>query len=101
MEVSVVWLLATYALHSQQRNQKRWLTVMKIDSMATLNLPGWGYGLRYNYGIFKQLISNSGEQLEAPDPWLDRENVRQSSPLLSRLISLLTPRTYLLINYVI
>lgn len=69
--------------------------------MATLNLPGWGYGLRYNYGIFKQLISNSGEQLEAPDPWLDRENVRQSSPLLSRLISLLTPRTYLLINYVI
>lgn len=46
--------------------------------MATLNLPGWGYGLRYSYGIFKQLISNTGEQLEAPDPWLDRENVSQS-----------------------
>jgi starch phosphorylase len=28
-----------------------------------------------NYGIFKQMISSSGEQLEAPDPWLDRENV--------------------------
>lgn len=69
--------------------------------MATLNLPGWGYGLRYNYGIFKQLISNSGEQLEAPDPWLDRENVCQSSSSLSHLISLFTPRTYYLINYVI
>ena len=45
--------------------------------MATLSMPGWGYGLRYNYGIFKQLLSNNGEQLEAPDPWLDRENVGQ------------------------
>lgn len=51
------------------------LAACYIDSMATLSLPGWGYGLRYNYGIFKQLISSSGEQLEAPDPWLDRENV--------------------------
>ncbi|RXK39024.1 starch phosphorylase [Tremella mesenterica] len=50
------------------------LAACYIDSMATLCLPGWGYGLRYNYGIFKQLISSSGEQLEAPDPWLDREN---------------------------
>lgn len=24
-----------------------------LDSMATLNLPAWGYGIRYNYGIFK------------------------------------------------
>ncbi|KAL1406048.1 Non-essential glycogen phosphorylase [Vanrija albida] len=50
------------------------LAACYIDSMATLNLPGWGYGLRYSYGIFKQLISSTGEQLEAPDPWLDREN---------------------------
>ncbi|WVW79209.1 hypothetical protein I302_101175 [Kwoniella bestiolae CBS 10118] len=50
------------------------LAACYIDSMATLNIPGWGYGLRYNYGIFKQLISSTGEQLEAPDPWLDREN---------------------------
>ncbi|ORX39038.1 carbohydrate phosphorylase-domain-containing protein [Kockovaella imperatae] len=50
------------------------LAACYIDSMATLNLPGWGYGLRYQYGIFKQLLSNSGEQLEAPDPWLDRES---------------------------
>ncbi|KAK1922468.1 carbohydrate phosphorylase-domain-containing protein [Papiliotrema laurentii] len=50
------------------------LAACYIDSMATLNIPGWGYGLRYQYGIFKQLLSNSGEQLEAPDPWLDRES---------------------------
>ncbi|KAL7421344.1 Non-essential glycogen phosphorylase [Cryptotrichosporon argae] len=50
------------------------LAACYIDSMATLNLPGWGYGLRYSYGIFKQLLAASGEQLEAPDPWLDREN---------------------------
>lgn len=50
------------------------LAACYIDSIATLGLPGWGYGLRYQYGIFKQLLSNNGEQLEAPDPWLDRES---------------------------
>lgn len=34
------------------------------------------------YGIFKQLLSNSGEQLEAPDPWLDRESVSGTLMLL-------------------
>ena len=29
-----------------------------LDSMATLGLPAWGYGLRYNYGIFEQKIIN-------------------------------------------
>jgi starch phosphorylase len=37
--------------------------------MATLDLPAWGYGIRYNYGIFKQLIRN-GAQVEVPDYWL-------------------------------
>ena len=40
-----------------------------LDSMATLDLPAWGYGIRYTYGIFKQLIRN-GAQVEAPDYWL-------------------------------
>jgi len=42
-----------------------------LDSMATLQLPAMGYGLRYEYGIFKQSISN-GWQLEQPDNWLRR-----------------------------
>ena len=42
-----------------------------LDSMATLQLPAMGYGLRYEYGIFKQTISN-GWQLEQPDNWLRR-----------------------------
>lgn len=41
-----------------------------LDSMATLNYPAWGYGLRYRYGIFKQEIVN-GYQMEVPDYWLD------------------------------
>jgi glucan phosphorylase len=50
--------------------------------MATLGLPSWGYGLRYTHGIFKQLISQDGSQLEAPDPWLDHENVSTTADLL-------------------
>jgi glucan phosphorylase len=37
--------------------------------MATLDLPAWGYGIRYSYGIFKQLIKE-GAQVEVPDYWL-------------------------------
>ncbi len=40
-----------------------------LDSMATLDLPAFGYGIRYNYGIFKQRIIN-GYQAEQPDDWL-------------------------------
>jgi len=40
-----------------------------LDSMATLKLPAIGYGLRYDYGIFKQRIEN-GHQVEGPDNWL-------------------------------
>jgi starch phosphorylase len=40
-----------------------------IDSMATLQIPGMGYGLRYEYGIFRQGIE-SGFQVEHPDHWL-------------------------------
>ncbi|PYD07565.1 hypothetical protein DND62_30420, partial [Pseudomonas syringae pv. pisi] len=44
-----------------------------LDSMATLNIPGWGYGIRYEYGMFRQKIVN-GEQVEVPDYWLTRGN---------------------------
>ena len=40
-----------------------------LDSMATIQLPAMGYGLRYEYGIFKQLIQD-GWQYEQPDNWL-------------------------------
>src|SRR6266481_2790403 len=42
-----------------------------LDSMATLRLPAMGYGLRYEYGMFKQSIQN-GWQQEQPDNWLRR-----------------------------
>ena len=40
-----------------------------LDSMATLSLPSFGYGIRYEYGMFAQDIV-AGRQVEHPDPWL-------------------------------
>lgn len=42
-----------------------------IESLATLQIPAMGYGLRYEYGIFRQTIEN-GFQVEQPDHWLAR-----------------------------
>jgi starch phosphorylase len=39
-----------------------------LDSLATLGLPGFGYGINYEYGLFRQEIRN-GEQIEKPDNW--------------------------------
>jgi starch phosphorylase len=44
-----------------------------LDSLATLQLPAHGYGIRYEYGIFHQKIKN-GEQVEEPDYWLRNGN---------------------------
>ncbi|KAK7205745.1 glycosyl transferase [Myxozyma melibiosi] len=44
-----------------------------VDSIASTNYPGWGYGLRYQYGIFKQRIVD-GYQVESPDYWLAFSN---------------------------
>lgn len=40
-----------------------------LDSMASLGIPGYGYGIRYEYGLFAQRIKN-GEQVEEADNWL-------------------------------
>lgn len=42
-----------------------------LDSMATLNLPAWGYGLRYRYGLFKQKITKQGQE-EVAEDWLEK-----------------------------
>src|SRR6201984_3535345 len=44
-----------------------------LESMATMQLPAVGYGLRYEYGIFKQTIQD-GWQQEKPDNWLRRQD---------------------------
>ena len=45
------------------------LAACYLDSMATLDLPGQGYGIRYEFGIFDQVIRN-GAQIERPEEWL-------------------------------
>ena len=44
-----------------------------LDSLATLNYPAYGCGIRYRYGMFKQKIEN-GYQIETPDDWLKEGN---------------------------
>jgi starch phosphorylase len=44
-----------------------------MDSMASLALPAYGYGIRYDYGLFKQHISD-GWQHEVPEDWLTTRN---------------------------
>ncbi|KAJ7256373.1 hypothetical protein C8J57DRAFT_1517542 [Mycena rebaudengoi] len=46
----------------------------ELSTKQPEELPVWGYGLRYKYGIFQQLISPEGNQLEAHDPWLANQN---------------------------
>lgn len=44
-----------------------------LDSLATLGMPGYGYGINYEFGIFRQEIDN-GYQRERPDHWYSKEN---------------------------
>src|SRR5262249_18371388 len=59
-----------------------------LDSMATLQLPAMGYGLRYEYGLFRQTIHNGWQEehadrwLRHPDPW---EVMRQRETVAIRL----------------
>lgn len=45
-----------------------------LDSMATMDIPATGYGIRYEYGMFKQTIEH-GQQIENPDNWLRYGNI--------------------------
>jgi starch phosphorylase len=44
-----------------------------MESMATLNIPAYGYGIRYSHGLFRQMIQD-GWQTEAPETWLENGN---------------------------
>lgn len=44
-----------------------------LDSLASMDLPGHGYGIRYRYGMFEQKIVN-GKQIEVPDNWLEHRD---------------------------
>ncbi|MGB5621946.1 MAG: glycogen/starch/alpha-glucan phosphorylase [Gammaproteobacteria bacterium] len=60
-----------------------------LDSMATLDLAGFGYGIRYDYGLFRQEIGADGAQVEHPNNWLKfrnlweikREDIRYPIPM--------------------
>ena len=57
-----------------------------LDSMATLELPAYGYGIRYDFGIFKQLIVDDC-QIEEPDNWLSNGNPWEiRRPELARIV---------------
>ncbi len=48
------------------------LAACYMDSLAAMKIPAIGYGIRYEYGMFRQEIKN-GEQVEHPDYWLENE----------------------------
>ncbi|HGO5857032.1 TPA: glycogen/starch/alpha-glucan phosphorylase [Mannheimia haemolytica] len=50
------------------------LAACYMDSLATMKIPAIGYGIQYEYGMFRQEIRN-GEQIEQPDEWLENEFV--------------------------
>jgi glycogen phosphorylase len=51
------------------------LAACYLDSMATLDLAGFGHGIRYDYGLFEQEIGPDGQQIERPNTWLRMRNL--------------------------
>jgi len=70
-----------------------------LDSMATLDLAGFGYGIRYDYGLFEQVIGPDGRQIERPNTWLrfrnlweiKREDVRYEVRIGGRCVTVQGP----------
>jgi len=56
-----------------------------LDSLATMGIPAYGYGIRYDYGIFHQRIVD-GAQVETPDAWLRYGNPWEISRLMDRFL---------------
>ncbi len=54
------------------------LAACLLDSLATLGIPAYGYGIRYDYGMFSQYIED-GRQVEMPDNWLHFGNAWEFS----------------------
>jgi starch phosphorylase len=69
-----------------------------VDSLASLDMPGYGYGLNYEHGLFRQEI-RAGEQVEHPDSWridgspwlIDRRTKVRDVPLYGRVDARLEP----------
>ena len=55
-----------------------------LDSMATLGMPAYGYGLRYDYGIFEQKIVN-GEQVSSQKIWILKDSMTILGKFLQNL----------------
>ncbi|MCH4160257.1 MAG: glycogen/starch/alpha-glucan phosphorylase [Bifidobacterium sp.] len=49
------------------------LAACYVDSLASLGVPAFGYGIRYRYGIFRQEFDDEGRQVEKSDYWLTQE----------------------------
>ncbi len=50
------------------------LSACFIDSLASLGVPAFGYGIQYRYGFFRQEFDEEGRQVERPDYWLANED---------------------------
>lgn len=74
-EINMEWdeILSTTADQSLGNGGLGRLAACFMDSLATMEIPAYGYGLRYKYGFFKQVIKN-GYQIEEADNWLKNGN---------------------------